>query len=385
MGFLEGYSTNGRGRSILSIRLGLQSRFQCFSPRFSNSAYAVVCRPTQHSQSQVGTAAGAALFRSGLVPLTAGERPSPAGFICPFRHRKTIDSTETDTPSHDAISEVGPADASLEIVSLSDVHGYLDSARSALRAVGEIGGRAPVVEPDGEGNLHWADNEYVLVFNGDLVDRGPDSAETVDLAFRLMREAPSGRVRYHLGNHEMAILLPQVLNWVDTYSHELDSDTRREFIETVASGQVTAAFEGYNHVYTHAGDATTLDVSRLNQQTRTAARTLLAAISEGQFDSTQKAIPSEYSDVFGLGDPFGRGPEAGVLWMDFSHMPADAPSQIVGHTMHSEPTRKGQTLCQNVIRQNQGSDGGEGVFVESAESVIAATRTEDGDVHTTEI
>jgi hypothetical protein len=75
--------------------------------------------------------------------------------------------------------------------------------------------------------------------------------------------------------------------------------------------------------------------------------------------------------------------------MDFSHMPADAPSQIVGHTMHSKPTRAGdgdgRALCQNVIRQNQGSNGGEGVFIESAETVVAVIRTEDGAVRTTEI
>lgn len=240
---------------------------------------------------------------------------------------------------------------------------------------------APIVERDNSEKLHWAGNEYILVFNGDLVDRGTKHDETVELAFRLMDEAPAGHVRYHLGNHEMAVLLPSVLSWANTYSCNLGPDERRTFIEYVASGHVTAAFEGYNHVYSHAGDDTELDVSDLNRQTRIAAEKLLTAMEHDEYESGQRAIPEEYPDVFGLGEPFGRGPDAGILWMDFKHMPADAPSQIVGHSMQSAPTRKGNTVCENVIRQNHDVDGGEGVLVETPKDLTAITRDANGGVN----
>lgn len=246
--------------------------------------------------------------------------------------------------------------------------------------MGETERFAPIVEIDGGGKLHWAGNDYILLFNGDLVDRGSQNTETVELAFRLMEEAPTGRVRYHLGNHEMAMLLPSVLSWTTTYSYNLNPDERRTFIEYVANEYVTVAFEGYNHVYSHAGDATELDVSDLNRQTRIAAETLLTAIEQTEYEPVQQTIPEEYPDVFGLGEPFGRGPDAGILWMDFEHMPADAPSQIVGHSMQSVPTRKGNTICENIIRQNHDADGGEGVLVETPEDLTAITRDANGGV-----
>lgn len=246
------------------------------------------------------------------------------------------------------------------IVSISDVHGYLEDCRSALLAVGDSTRFDPVVTPDEDGRLHWAGNDYVLVFNGDLVDRGEHSEETIDLALRLVEEAPPGRVRYHLGNHEMAILLPNELVWPGTYSQELDRTRRRQFVSLVADGTIAAAFEGYRYVYSHAGCVDGVDAEAVNETTREAALELLASMDDGRYDSVQEQVPHRYDSVFGISGSLGRGKEAGILWMDFEHMPSDAPAQVVGHSRQKTPTRVGRTICENVVRRNTGSPGGGG-------------------------
>jgi hypothetical protein len=282
---------------------------------------------------------------------------------------------------HDVESLAG--DATPPVVSLSDVHGYLDDARSALLAVGETDRFDPVVTADRDGALHWAGNDYVLVFNGDLVDRGPDSEACVETALRLMREAPPGRVRYHLGNHEMAILLPRVLDWPGTYSVDLDPERRRAFVSLVAGGVVACAFEGYRHTYSHAGDNDPVDAASVNATAREAGNELLAAMDEGRYDHVQERVPEEYGRVFGLGGVYGRGESAGLLWMDFRHVSEAAPPQVVGHTRQDCPVRVGDVVCGNVIRTNRGSIGGEAVLVETPADLVAVVRRPGGGVRVT--
>lgn len=285
-------------------------------------------------------------------------------------------------PSVHDVSWFTERDSQPHIVSISDIHGYLSECRSALTAVGEAERFDPVVTADDEGRLHWADNDYVLVFNGDLVDRGDENEATIDLAFRLMEEAPPGRVRYHLGNHEMAILLPNELEWPRTFSQDLGRARRRRFISFVADGIVTAAFEGYRYTYSHAGDTDGVDAKAVNETAVEAATELLASYDSGRYTSVQSQLLTRYDDVFGLGGFYGRGEEAGILWMDFEHMPGDAPQQIVGHSRQQTPTRHGNAVCENVIRKNKDTPGGEAVLVETTEELIAVTRLEDGAVST---
>ncbi len=261
------------------------------------------------------------------------------------------------------------------IVSISDVHGYLDAARNALTAVGETEAFDPVVTTDEDGQLHWANNDYLLLVNGDLIDRGDRNRECLALLERLAEEAPAGRIRYHLGNHEMAVLFRDRFHWPGVYSVELDDDLRRSFIEHVEAGDITVAFEGYRHSYSHAGDNEAFDVEVANEQAREAARRLLTMLDEGRYDEEQLDVVADYDLVFGTGEPFGRGPEAGLLWMDFKYMKKGAPPQIVGHSRHLKPTRTGDAICQNVIRDNLGSPGGEAVVLESPDGVVTVTNS----------
>lgn len=264
------------------------------------------------------------------------------------------------------------------IVSISDVHGYLDAARNALTALEDTAPYPPVVSQDDDGRLHWAGNDCLLLVNGDLIDRGPANDECLALVERLASEAPPGRVRYHLGNHEMAVLFPDRFRWPGVYSVELDRGARRAFVERVAEGAIPVAFEGYTHTYSHAGDTKPVDAPTANAEARAAAEELLDAMDDGRYAEAQSEVIERNGTVFGLGGRTGRGPSAGLLWMDFEHMTPDAPPQVVGHSRQRRPVRTGAVICQNVIRSNLGAPGGEAVVVERPNRIEAVINTPDG-------
>jgi len=216
------------------------------------------------------------------------------------------------------------------------------------------------------------------VINGDVLDRGPENKAALEMVWRLMEEAPAGRVHYNIGNHEMPIFVPEVLNWPGTYSSKMVETSRESFLRRVVDGDVTAAFEGYNYVYSHAGSNESFDPATINNRLREAAERLLENTDTPSNPSFQQRIVDEYDRIFELGEAGGRGPSAGLCWMDFRHMAESSPPQIVGHSMQNTPTRKGNVICGNVIRRNQVSEGGEGVLIETPEEVEFVYRTVDG-------
>ena len=266
------------------------------------------------------------------------------------------------------------------VVSLSDIHGYLGAARSALLAVSEHPDYDPVVESGADGQLQWAGNDYVLVFNGDLVDRGSDSDRVVATVARLVAQAGPERVRVTLGNHEMGILTPDRFGWGGWYSGSRSPAQRRAFVDRVRAGHVVAAYDGYRVTYAHAGRPDPYDAGALNDRLVAAATDLGAAIGTPGDPEAQRAAIDACPEVLGLGGRSGRGPGAGVAWLDFEHLPGDAPPQVVGHTRHTKPTRKGAVVCENVIRNNRRDEGGEAVLVETPDRLVAVGRDEEGGV-----
>ena len=269
------------------------------------------------------------------------------------------------------------------IVHISDIHGYLTDAQSALRAVGDAERYPDLVTTDEGGQLHWADNDYVLVVNGDVIDRGPANEACLEMVWRLQNEAPPGRVRYHLGNHELAILFPSLVRWPGAYSTSLDAADRREFLERVSEGAVTAAFEGHQYTYSHAGQNELFHVTDVNDAVQTAASKLLDV--DGDDRALQKRLEQRYDRVFTLGGDGGRGPDAGLCWMDFSHLEPSAPPQIVGHTKRVSPVKNGNVVCGNIIRMNHHSSGGEGVLIEGPDSLEVVRRKPSGSVSVSSI
>lgn len=283
-------------------------------------------------------------------------------------------------PARDGVDGLGAAEPT--VVSVSDVHGYLDAARSALTALGDHPEFDPLVRADDDGRLHWAgDDEYVLVFNGDLIDRGPDNEGVIDLVARLIDEAPTGHVRVTLGNHEWGTLLPAVVQWDEWFSGQRSDDERRRLCSLIEDGHVVAAYRGYSFTYAHAGQPDEYDASGVNEALVEAAGRL-SEIVGGEDDGaeTQFDLIEEYRRVLGLGRQNGRGFGAGIAWLDFRFLPGSSPPQIVGHTRQDAPVRKGNVVCENVIRKNRDADGGEAVLVETPESLRSLERTADGDV-----
>ncbi|MGB5341984.1 MAG: metallophosphoesterase [Thermoanaerobaculia bacterium] len=84
------------------------------------------------------------------------------------------------------------------IVAIGDVHGSYDKLVSLLEGTGVV-----------DKALEWNGGSTHLVFIGDLIDRGPQELEVLDLVRRLEEEAPAagGQVHMLLGNHEVMNLV----------------------------------------------------------------------------------------------------------------------------------------------------------------------------------
>ncbi len=296
------------------------------------------------------------------------------------------DDTEIPTSVRDSITELAEEEQTPPvIVSLSDIHGYLEEARSALLTLEDSSMFDPVVISDDVGNLHWAGENYVLVFNGDLIDRGPANDEVLEMVARLIDEAPPGRVRVTLGNHEAIILSTDHLGFSNWYSGKVCSADRQKFLTQILDGHVIAAYEGYNVTYAHAGSPVAYDTSTVNKELIGAAHDLLEAIGTPDEVTVQRQVLDDYKRVLGVGKGHLKAPGAGLVWLDFGHIPSDAPTQVVGHTRHQKPRKKGNVYCQNVIRENIDNNGGEVVFIETSETLSALARRADGGTDLTEI
>jgi len=78
------------------------------------------------------------------------------------------------------------------VYAIGDIHGRLDLLNALLREIELDSGRR------GDGS------EVILIFLGDLVDRGPNSRGVIDRLLSLSREVPTSR--FLLGNHDEVFL-----------------------------------------------------------------------------------------------------------------------------------------------------------------------------------
>lgn len=267
------------------------------------------------------------------------------------------------------------------IVSVSDIHGFIREARSALLTLSDHPDYDPIVETGRLRSIDWVGGEeYVLVLNGDLIDRGAHSERVVETVERLAEQAPPGHVRVTFGNHEMGVLTPDFFDWGDWYSTTRSDDQRRQFVRAIEDGHVVAAYEGYNVTYAHAGRPEPYDAADLNDELLAGARYLAERIGDADDLDRQEQLVVEYPEVYGVDGETGRGPGAGVAWLDFEFMPKDGPPQVVGHTRQDSPIRRGNVICENVIRNSRHRDGGEAVIVETPDRLVALGRSADDGV-----
>ena len=106
------------------------------------------------------------------------------------------------------------------VVAISDIHGAYDAMVRTLQ-------NANVIEDD----LAWSGGKSHLVIVGDILDRGPNSRDAMDLLMRLEGEARAagGKVHVLIGNHE-AMNLVGDLRYVSRseYAAFADEETAEE-------------------------------------------------------------------------------------------------------------------------------------------------------------
>ncbi|MBS1301375.1 metallophosphoesterase [Loktanella sp. SALINAS62] len=106
---------------------------------------------------------------------------------------------DTTTVSLSSRSLPGSIDPGLEVFAIGDVHGQAAVLAATLSEVAEL--------------PRMAATRRVVVFLGDLIDRGPDSVGAVDLAMRTATFTEADDVVLLPGNHELMLL--EVLNGCD--------------------------------------------------------------------------------------------------------------------------------------------------------------------------
>src|SRR5438552_5739856 len=106
-----------------------------------------------------------------------------------------------------------------QIVALGDVHGAYDRLLRLLQA-----GAVVRADPKAPGGYAWAAGKRTLVSVGDLIDKGPQSLEVLDLMINLQRQAGAagGEVIVVYGNHEAEFLAHPGKKKAIEFERELD-------------------------------------------------------------------------------------------------------------------------------------------------------------------
>ncbi|HEY9069878.1 MAG TPA: metallophosphoesterase, partial [Candidatus Ozemobacteraceae bacterium] len=117
------------------------------------------------------------------------------------------------------------------VVAVGDIHGAFKQFADTLETVG----MAKRATPDGF-EMTWTGGKDVLVFTGDLTDRGENTKQVYDAVMSLERQADAagGHVFPMFGNHEALLLNGTVEKWAKTltshkqkwYQNTLDSFTK---------------------------------------------------------------------------------------------------------------------------------------------------------------
>ncbi|MGA5463422.1 metallophosphoesterase [Mycobacterium sp. NPDC050041] len=128
----------------------------------------------------------------------------------------------------------------MRIAVIGDVGGHARALRDELNRLG--------AHPDGS-----LPDELIVVQVGDLIHRGPDSAEVVDIVDNYLRTQPTQWIQL-LGNHEAHYLRPPVFAWSETLDGKHISTINgwwQNGVLTVAAAAVDTAHESF--LITHAG------------------------------------------------------------------------------------------------------------------------------------
>jgi len=152
-------------------------------------------------------------------------------------------------------------------VAVGDVHGDYGQFVKALRAAGVV---------DDKNN--WIGGKTHLVQTGDVLDRGPDSRQVMDLLMELEEQSlgEGGRVHALIGNHE-AMVLAGDMRYVDPGEYAAFGDSAAYRAAMAEDGKYGTWIRGHNAavkindvLFVHGGIA----LSRANTPLETINRTI---------------------------------------------------------------------------------------------------------------
>jgi hypothetical protein len=128
-----------------------------------------------------------------------------------------------DWAAHPAVLQI---DTTATVFAVGDVHGDYDRLVKLLAGAGIV-----TADAGSGGGVRWNAGNSVLVFTGDLINKGPKGPEVIAL-LRMLREQASrsgGQVVVLMGNHEVDFL------------RSLGSDKAKEFALQLRAGGLDAA------------------------------------------------------------------------------------------------------------------------------------------------
>ncbi len=139
-------------------------------------------------------AARVALTAALLIACDRGHRDAPSKPV-----PAPATSPQAEAPAPVAGCKLAPIPTRLTItakrlVAIGDLHGDLNAARAALKAAGAI-----------DASDRWIGGDLVIVQTGDILDRGDDEPEIIELLDKLSAQAKAagGAVILLNGNHEL--------------------------------------------------------------------------------------------------------------------------------------------------------------------------------------
>jgi hypothetical protein len=209
------------------------------------------------------------------------------------------------------------------LVAIGDLHGDVAAARSALKAAGAI---------DDKDN--WIGKDLVVVQTGDILDRGDNESQIIELLDKLAGEAKAagGAVIELLGNHEL-------MNGAHDFRYVTPGgmqDFGGERAKALSPGGAYAKRLAQHNVIAIVGDTvfshagvlpdwiTVLDDTNLN------ARCWL----DGQSQEPATALTSDNSPVWTRA--WGRPDEVDCAMLDGVLAKLGAKRMVVGHTVQAQ-------------------------------------------------
>jgi len=223
------------------------------------------------------------------------------------------------------------------IVAVGDVHGDFEQFAKTLRAAGVVDARND-----------WAAGKTHLVQLGDVLDRGPDSRQAMDLLMKLEEQAAKagGRVHALLGNHEAMVLAG---DWRYLHPGEIKAFGSEEaFRQAMSAEGVYGQWLRGHHAVIQINDVLFAHAGLVPAATRPTLREINDAIRKELAEGNEHGLAASSSGP--LWNRFlARGDEEAVAAaLDEVFRKYGAAHMVIGHTVAKDgiAVRAGGRLIQ---------------------------------------